>query len=282
MQKTELFDETFDHDRSESYELSIQVSLNGFLFCINDTTRNLYIGLVSFPFDYAVKQADDWPTYIKRVHESYPWLSNRFKKVKFCFESPSYTIVPKEFFVPEKGKQLLMAVHRIDTFDEIWHNNFQEDIVSIFNIPSILVSEWLKIQKETRFIGYCDPVISFQQLGSSNSQDPTITVSLSSSFAIVIVSRGTKLLHCGSIIVVNPEDTVYHMVNICQKLNLTVGNVAVKFLGIYDDIDRIESLVDRYFLSSKRASTLEHNHFSYLLNKHKGKYANLFNQSLCE
>jgi len=281
MQKLELFDETFDPDRTESYELSIQVSLNGFSYCVKDTTRNQYIGLVSFPFGLAVKFSEDWPNYIKQVETDYSWISNSFKRVLFCYESPSCTIVPKEFFEPQKAKQLLNAIHSIDPLDEIWYNDLQNELVSIFNIPSSLVSYWLTIQKKTRFIGFCDPALCFHQLSSHQSL-PFISISLSEKFSVVIISNSSKLLYCGSIEVQVPEDIVYHLLNICQKLKLPTGDISVKLLGSVNEEERLESLIDRFFKSVKQASTIEQNYFSYLLSKHKVRYANLFNQSLCE
>ena len=50
MDVLELIDETFDKDRTETYELSIQVSLNGFSFAVKDTIRNTFIVLISKPF----------------------------------------------------------------------------------------------------------------------------------------------------------------------------------------------------------------------------------------
>ncbi len=282
MQKFELFDETFDPDRTESYELSIQVSLNGFSFCIKDVTRKQYIGLVSFPFGLAIKYSEDWPNYVKQVLTTFPWLSNSFKRVLFCYESPSCTIVPKDFFEPQKAKQFLNTIHSIDPLDEIWYNNLQNELVSIFNIPSTLVSYWLTIQKKTRFIGFCDPALCYHRLSTSHQSFPMITLSLSEKFSVVIISKSSRLLHCGSVEAQVPEDIVYHLLNICQKLKLATGDISVKLLGNVYEEERLESLIDRFFKSVKQASTIEQNYFSYLLSKHKVKFANLFNQSLCE
>ena len=44
----ELFDETLDINSTENYELSVQVSPDGFPFCLLDTIRNKYVLLRSF------------------------------------------------------------------------------------------------------------------------------------------------------------------------------------------------------------------------------------------
>ena len=44
----ELFDETLDINSTENYELSVQVSPDGFAFCLLDTIRNKFVLIRSF------------------------------------------------------------------------------------------------------------------------------------------------------------------------------------------------------------------------------------------
>jgi len=59
MVELELIDETFDKDRTEVYELSIQACLNGFSFAIKDTIRNTFIVLVYKPYSGNVIKHDN-------------------------------------------------------------------------------------------------------------------------------------------------------------------------------------------------------------------------------
>lgn len=282
MQKLELFDETFDPYRIESYQLSVQASLNGFSFCVMDVVRNQYIALVSIPFDFPVNNTEEWPDRLQDVVNAYPWLSGEFKKVLFCYESPANTIVPKAFFEPDEAQQLLKTIHPIDTLDEIWYNDFQNELVSIFSIPSTLITNWLKIQKRTKAYAFAHPALCFHQLSSDSRGCATITLTLSSKFSVVIVSEASKLQHCGSFEAQTSEDIVYHLMNIAQSLKIPTNSTDIKLLGDISPWENLELLIGRFFHSGKQASTLDQNHFSYLLQKYKGKYANLFNLTLCE
>jgi hypothetical protein len=281
MQKLELFDETFDPDRTESYELSIQVSLNGFSFCVKDLVRNYFIALGACPFELALNSSGDWLRQVEFMTNSYSWFTKPFKKVLFSFESPSFTLVPDKYFEPEKAKNILSLSNPIDELDEIWFNKVIGDKISIFNVPSMLVSSWIKVQSKTNILGYCDSTLLYLQQTLKEGASPGIIISFTNKFNVIVVSKGTNVLHCGSIQSHSIDDTIYHMVNICKHLGLDTAETTVKTMGFTDNYETFESLIDRFFKSVTNVHTLENNHFSYLLNKHKGRFANLFNQSLC-
>lgn len=281
MQKLELFDETFDPDRTESYELSIQVSLNGFSFSIKDLVRNCFIGLVSCPFELGVASANDWASQVDFIQKSYEWLSRSFKKVIMCYESSSFCLAPNDFFQPDQAKKLLSLSSIINELDEVRYSNTIGEKVCIFNIPSILASSWLKIQPKTRIVGFCEPLVQFHEL-SQKDNGSRITISFANGFSIIAISKWNKLLHCGSIESHTIDDTLYHMVNICKQLDLTPAETHVSTMGYVEQAENMDALIERFFKGVSIATTLEQNHFSYLLVKYKGRFANLFNQSLCE
>lgn len=281
MQKLELFDETFDPDRSESYELSIQVSLDGFSFCVKDLVRNFFIALGTCPFELALVSSNDWANQVHYMTNSYSWFSNNFKKVLFSFESPSFVLAPQKYFEPDKAKQILNLSHKIDDLDEIWFSNNNGETVSIFNIPSMLISNWLKVQSNTTVVSFCDSTLQFHQQFIKEGTVPALSISLANKFMVIVVSKGSKILHCGSISYHSMDETLYHMVNICNHLDLEPADTTVRTIGFTNNHETFESLIDRFFKSVTNVNSLDQNHFSYLLNKYKGRFANLFNQSLC-
>lgn len=282
MQKLELFDETFDPDRTESYELSIQVSLSGFSFCIKDLVRNYFIGLVSCPFELGLANTNDWSNQVDFIKKQYPWLKKTFKKVTFSFESQSFCLAPKELFEPEHAKQLLSLTNIINELDEVRYSETTVGKVCVFNLPTQLVASWAKVQPKSKIVGFCEPVLQYHELSLKQGLDSNLTISFANDFSIIAISKGTKLLHCGSIESHSIEDTLYHMVNMCKQLDLTPAETQVSTMGYIEQAENMEALIERFFKGVSIATTLEQNHFSYLLVKYKGRFANLFNQSLCE
>ena len=51
MQEFAFIDETLDINLTQSYYLSIQLSLNGLSFCIHDPVRKIYIAFSNKKFD---------------------------------------------------------------------------------------------------------------------------------------------------------------------------------------------------------------------------------------
>ena len=52
----ELLDETLDLNNTETYHLSIQVALDGFLFAILDPAGSKYLGLKKYSFEKMLAQ----------------------------------------------------------------------------------------------------------------------------------------------------------------------------------------------------------------------------------
>ncbi|MFP4555805.1 MAG: DUF3822 family protein [Bacteroidales bacterium] len=282
MQKLELFDETFDPDRTESYELSIQVSLNGFSFCIKDLTRDFFIGLGSCPFNSSAVSSDDWIQQVSFIANTYKWMGNSFKRVLFCYVSPSFCLAPKHFFNPEQAKNLLSASHQIDDLDEVRFNERHESMVSVYNVPSTLITSWLRVQSKSRIIGYCDPPLNFHLINFLDERAPVLTISFNSKFAVITISKDQKILHCGSIDTLNVDDTLYHMVNICNTLGVETSKTKVVTMGYHSKSNMVLAMIERFFGEVSTVSKNQQNHFSYLLNNYQSKFASLFNQTLCE
>lgn len=281
MQKLELFDETFDPDRTESYELSIQFTLNGFSFCVKDIVRNCFIALVSAPYSLPIL-SDEWIEPIKSIRDKYDWVTKPFKKVLLSFESPVYTFVPQGFFEISRSKLLLERVHPLPEYYEIRHNSIHDGITSIFALPSALVNAWMKLQPNTHFIGFNEPVLAFHRAHNHSTKHNSITIANANSFIAVIISKGLELQVCTSIEFHTHHDTAYHLVNMCKNTGIPTKEVFVRAIGSFNDSEQLELVMGRFFMDFKYSPSIDQNHFSYMLGKYKGKYANLFNQSLCE
>jgi len=75
----ELFDETLDINSTENYELSVQMSRDGFTFTILDTLRNKYILLRSHdPDDDKYLSADK----ISEIISKDDFLTKKYKSIK--------------------------------------------------------------------------------------------------------------------------------------------------------------------------------------------------------
>ena len=282
MQKFELFDETFDPFRTESYELSIQVSLNGFSFCVKDLTRNLFIALGDNAFEHPVAFVDDWNDRVKYILSLYDWIIKPFKKINLCFDSPRYALIPQKFFDPQKAKQILSLSHRIEDLEEIRYHSIDNDVICIFSIPSTLSANFITVHPKTNIVSSGSAPLNFHLSKNKIRHTPQLTLAIYNGFATANLSNGEKLMHSGSIKLVSAEETTYHLVNICNELKIAPADVEITQLGTFGTQDNdTTSLLTRFFKLVKQEDSIKHSHFSYQLSQHKVQYATLFNLSLC-
>lgn len=283
MEKKEIFDETFDPNRSESYVLTIQVSLNGISFCINDTVRGMYISFVSNPFSNSLSTTDDWGNTVDQLFSQFDLLSRKYKKVLLSFESPLYTIVPTDLFIPEKAKELFELVHPLPSLYEIRFNHLVESKSTvIFAIPSSLTSKWIFRQPQTLFYGHPSALISYSSLVKTTKDEPIVLTHFSEQFLISVISKNKVLQHCNSFEYYNSNDTVYHLINTCKLLGIEPSKSVIAIEGLVQDAKNLESMLSQYFSKVHDSDDLNEHNYAYSISKLKNSNWNLFNLSLCE
>ena len=282
MQKLDLFDETFDPFRTESYELSIQVSLNGFSFCVKDSSRNMFIALGSTPFEKSVVLTDDWLQQVSWITNQYDWLKKQFRKVIISYESPEFTVVPNKYFEASKAKSLLELSFPIHELNEIRFNDIDSEKVCIYSIPYSLTNGFLSVYKNAKFVSSgCVSLNSLLSV-SIKKDKPQLHITFFDSFAVLNVVKESILCHSGSIQLINSEDTTYHIANIAKQLELNPMDINITLVGKAEYHNELYMLLSRFFGNVNSTSKISNSHLSYLLNPHKDKFSTLFNLSQCE
>lgn len=278
-----IFDETFDANRSESYVLTIQVSLNGISFSVNDTVRGMYIAFVSSSFDSPLSETDDWTNTVGQHFSQFDVLSLKYKKVLLTFESPLYTVVPTELFSPKRAKELFELVHPLPNLYEIRFNHLAESKSTvIFAIPSSLTSQWLSRQPQIQFYGYPSPLITYSCLAKAGKDEATVLTQFDSKFFINVISRNNQLVNCNSFTYYNTNDTAYHLVNTCKLAGAEPSKSELTVFGMVDNANELTSLLSQYFRNVHEGHSHDNNNYSYSIVKYKNSHWNLFNLILCE
>ena len=128
----ELFDETLDINSTENYELSIQVSPDGFSFCLLDTIRNKFVLLRSFePEENKYFNAEK----IKELLNKDDFLTRQYKKVNLVMPSPKFTLVPAPLFDPGKKDEYFTFNHTNEESNMIITNKISDpDAFLVFSV----------------------------------------------------------------------------------------------------------------------------------------------------
>ena len=137
MHDLSLLDETLDINITRSYHLSIQIDLNGFSFCILDSTRNKYVALNHYSLK---KEEEAVPEEIREIFGKDEFLNQEYKSVKIIWQSERSTLVPEPLFNKENLNDYFTFNHpKREGEEEIIYNRIRTvEAYVVFTVPGYL------------------------------------------------------------------------------------------------------------------------------------------------
>lgn len=261
--------------------MSIQVTLNGFSLCIRDLTRNLFVALIAQPFKNPIASAEDWHDQISDIPNAFPWIGKKFKRIIFSYVLSPYILIPTTLYNPNKAKLLLSSAFDLDEFCEIRFHHISNDTTIIFSAPSQLITAWLKIQPGSTVIAPSSPLIKSSLLQSDSSIASSILLSINGEVGHIVARSHNKLLHCSSIPTTDENNITYHLLNICNSLELNPADTQISIVGQYEKMTELDGLVKRFFKGIEPFDAIPRSQVAYLLGKYRNSFAPLFSHSLC-
>ena len=105
-------------DFNKNYILSIQISLDGFLFCITDEERSKLIALET----YAIQEIEDYEILSKDLSDlidNLEILKKRFNRVNVIFEGTKAALIPFPLYDENSIESYLKFNHKLKHGEEI-------------------------------------------------------------------------------------------------------------------------------------------------------------------
>ena len=242
-------------------KLSLQVTLNGFSYCICDTLNNKIVALKEINFNIFPESSKVEDLYWKAFND-YPELKEKYDEVIVLHDSNLNTFVPTALFDEEfLGSYLQYNTKVFETdffaFDalpnyEMNHvfipyvniNNFLFDQFSTFNykhVNTILVSKLLELSK--------------------NIDEKQVFVHFSKNKFEIIVVQNQKLLLFNSFDFVTKEDFIYFLLFTIEQLNLNPEHFKLQLLGLISEESELFEIAFKYVrnVSLLDVSNIENN-----------------------
>ena len=242
-------------------KLSLQVTLNGFSYCICDTLNNKLVALKEINFNIFPESSKVEDLYWKAFND-YPELKEKYDEVIVLHDSNLNTFVPTALFDEEfLGSYLQYNTKVFETdffaFDalpnyEMNHvfipyvniNNFLFDQFSTFNykhVNTILVSKLLELSK--------------------NIDEKQVFVHFSKNKFEIIVVQNQKLLLFNSFDFVTKEDFIYFLLFTIEQLNLNPEHFKLQLLGLISEESELFEIAYKFVrnVSLLDVSIIKHN-----------------------
>jgi len=263
MQDICFIDKTFDHEQSNLYHLSIQISLDGFSFAILDIPKGKYTVLKSFNF--FLKRPRLLFMKVRELMSVDEYLNLKYKSVEIIYATEKFTLVPqvlyqngyaeKYFGFNHEGEKGYSVDKTFLTKAEAW---------CIFSIPENL-KEFLVLKFPKATIRHnLFPLIE-KTLKENKNFPERKQVHLNffrSCFELIVIS-GSKLQMCNQFCYSGENDVLYYILNVFDQLKLSPETTELIIHGDFQQTDPIYQSVKRYIRKTIFASPTSLFKYSY-------------------
>lgn len=234
MQNFEYIDETLDSSLMQSYILSIQVSLNGFYFCIFDKTRKKYVAFKHINIKENLQKNDFFDRIENIIKNDELLNNNNFHSSKLLYISNKSTIIPTSYFNKDDLIKYLKLNHHIDELDEIHYKKFSYiDAYSVFTIPNYLANIFVNNFKGIKFYNQNIPFIDFAMFKHHNDTTK-INVNFNENTIDVAAIKNGELILYNNFPISNTNDATYYIMYVYKKLNLNIEDHCLFLSGLID------------------------------------------------
>ncbi len=261
-----FLDETLDINTTQSYHLSIQVSLNGFSFSILDTVRNKFVALKNYPFD---KQKGVPEDQLKDIFKKDEFLSREYKSSSYIFITDKSTLVPSPLFNKEKIKEYLMFNHPLGEHDKIFYNQIKNaGTYTVYSIPvticEILDKQFPGIRSYHQSVPFIEQILlKNQPAGFEYSAFIHVTPGIFD----IAVSQSKKLILYNQFRYRNENDFIYFVLNIFEQLKLNPEKTLLLLSGEITKTSKYYESVKKYIKSIKFEKRDSQFTYSYTINQ---------------
>lgn len=216
----------------ENKQLSIQLSLDGFSFCIIDLNLRELIHFESFQFDKRASNSVDLLLKIKQIFKKVDELNIPFKSVNVIQLNHLNSFIPKALFNEKESKHYLEFNNK--TFESDYYVNDEidnQDMVNVY-VPYVNINNYF-IDKFGSFTYKHGASILVDKLLNyySNPSNKVVFIHLSKFEFELIVSDHKKLELYNSFEYTTKEDFLYYLLFTLEQLKINKETIEVKFIG---------------------------------------------------
>lgn len=262
-----FIDKTFDNTQTHLYHLSIQISLDGFYFSVLDIPRGKYVVLTGHHF--FLKRARLLLKHVREIIETDEILGHDFKSVAILYSTRKFTLIPQAFYsrtaldkylwfnnVPEKG---FGVVKQLFSHAGCW---------CVFDIPQNL-SEYLAVKfPESPVRHNLFPLVEgVLKQNHSSSGKGQVHLNFSRDTFEMVVTSGTRLIHCNIFPYKSERDILYHVLYAFDQLKLPPEHTELVLHGQIPQVSPVYHLFKKYVRKTSFARLDTTFQYSYTFNQ---------------
>jgi hypothetical protein len=216
-------DKSYCLTENKDYRLSIQVSLNGFSFCIYNPDKHKHVVLKSFSYSENIADLNLWAKEINRIAEGMKADIAAVKTpVKCLFTSRKNVLIPKSVFSANNIRSYISFFFHLDELDEVHYQYIPEiEGYCCFALPSPVVSKIISKFGKSDFYSQ-----SYHVIRRAQSYGTGMSIVFCDNFMDTSIFKDNKLILNNSFEIFDIKDIIYFISAISDKF-------AIKDIPLY-------------------------------------------------
>jgi len=234
--------ESFNRNNSYEYKLSIQVSLNGFSFCIiNEPESHL---LVFKQVDFVISGEHLLARRFRDWYHEEAYLQLPFKNSEVVVTHRDFSLLPEQLesvSLKKTVSELLSGGKDID-YAEGWIKSIKAKL--IYHLPPELAKTVNELLGESRLVHPIQKLIGYQK--RSSLPDLAI-IYLDEKDLYLVVKKNEELVLSNYFRINHANDALYYLLSTVQQLGLSPKQVTVQTCGKASYREELNSALQKYF-----------------------------------
>jgi hypothetical protein len=264
-QSKTLFDKALNAEASKNYNLSIQVSLDGFSFCIYDILREKFLALASWDFQ-DVNNYFGLNLLFREFLPEINWLQYSYNKTSVLIDTPQSTLVPNVLYKSDYAEQYLRFNHYVSHSGVVMHDYLPLlDAENIWSVENMVLDTLSAVLPDARFHHYSSPLIESLLLQNKNrGAEESVFANVRRNRFDVVVLKGNSLLFFNSFSYQTKQDFMYFLGYVLEYLELNPEIVMVTLLGEIEKDSALYEIAYKYVRNIRFGVRNEDFKFSYV------------------
>jgi len=225
--------------------LSIQLSLDGFSFCITDVFSETILALYHYPFKAPTPEV--LLAEIKTIFESSALLKNEFKSVNICHENNLSTLIPNSLF--DKDNLAAYLGYAVKTLKNDYYTYDTIETLEAVNvyIPFVNVNNYfIDTFGSFNYNHFSSLLIKHLITFSPKTENPQVFVCIAKSHFEIVVIKNQQLLLYNSFVYQTKEDFIYYLLFVAEQLKLNTETFKLCLLGNISTKDSLFAIAYKY------------------------------------
>ncbi|MEE4116782.1 MAG: DUF3822 family protein [Marinilabiliaceae bacterium] len=279
MYEKELFDETLDINSTNNYEISIQVSLNGFSFSLLDTLRNKFVMMREYRLS---GRENELATQVEEIIFKDDFLGRQYHAYRLIYVFERNTLVPSGLFDPAVKDNYFTLNHNLEEGYLVANNRLDNpDSYILFDLRQDLQALLVKAFPDASQSHHIKPLLYSAFRTSAGNTARHIQVNIEDTFFNLVVIESGRLEFFNTFRYRNASDILYYMMFTFEKLGIS-SKEPLYISGEVDYGDELHTNLSAYAANIKFLKPEGSFSLSYVfdpLSLHR--YSNLFNIVNC-